>query len=224
MPQKQPSALEKCALFSRLSEDSAKRITEACRGEKRRCSAGETLIFEGQHTDKIGIITSGRLYAEKTASDGTAFMVHILTEGELFGDILGGSGTASPVRVYAPEDTEVILIPYGGILDAAGAGIPFYREFLDNFISEISNKYFTLHKRLDILICRSLREKINIFLRDCISKNGGRGRTVKVPFDRAGMADYLCCDRSALSRELSRMKKEGLIDYKGRKFTVKKML
>ena len=90
---------------------------------------------------------------------------------------------------------------------------------MQNYIEAISRRYFSLQDRIACLILPSLREKILYFLTE--QANGKRGEPFRVPYDRAAMANYLNADRSALSRELSVLRKEGLIDYHKDMFKMK---
>ena len=74
----------------------------------------------------------------------------------------------------------------------------------------ISNKYFALDRRVELLICKILRTRISLWLLEQAEQAGSD--TFAVPLTRAGLAEYLNCDRSALSRELGRMQREGLIE------------
>lgn len=74
----------------------------------------------------------------------------------------------------------------------------------------ISNKYFALDRRIELLICKSLRTRISLWLLEQAEAAGSD--TFAVPLTRAGLAEYLNCDRSALSRELGRMQREGLVE------------
>lgn len=74
----------------------------------------------------------------------------------------------------------------------------------------ISDKYFALDRRVELLICKSLRARISLWLLDEARRAGSD--TFTTPLTRAGLAEYLNCDRSALSRELSRMQQDGLIE------------
>ena len=85
-------------------------------------------------------------------------------------------------------------------------------------IENISHKYFTQNRRMDILMLKSVRSKVMAYLEWQSSVK--KARTFSVDLDRRLMADFLGVERSALSRELSRMKAEGLIDYRKSKFTL----
>ena len=82
----------------------------------------------------------------------------------------------------------------------------------------ISGQYFASSDRLYYLSRKSLRLKISAYLTDTAAGSD----TFKIPFNRDELASYLCTDRSALSRELSRMRSDGLIDFKGKSFRLLK--
>jgi CRP-like cAMP-binding protein len=59
---------------------------------------------------------------------------------------------------------------------------------------------------------RTTREKLLSYLSEQSRLHGSR--EFSVPFDRQGLADYLSVERSALSAEMSRLKSEGVINYR----------
>ena len=81
---------------------------------------------------------------------------------------------------------------------------------VQNLVRTISDKYFSLSRRIDLLVMKSLRAKVAAYLLSEAAR--AHSLTFSIPFSRIQLSDYLNCDRSALSRELSTMQKEGLID------------
>ena len=123
-------------------------------------------------------------------------------------DVLGGSSLSSPVTVVASAPCEVLLVPYEKLL-LPGAD-PARQRGLQNLVRTISDKYFLLSRRVDLLVLKSLRAKVCAYLLNESERAGSL--TFSIPFSRVQLADYLNCDRSALSRELSLMQKDGLLD------------
>ena len=123
-------------------------------------------------------------------------------------DVLGGSSLSSPVTVVASAPCEVLLVPYEKLL-LPGAD-PARQRVLQNLVRSISDKYFLLSRRVDLLLLKSLRAKVCAYLLSEAEYH--HSMTFTIPYSRIQLADYLNCDRSALSRELSTMQKEGLID------------
>ena len=102
----------------------------------------------------------------------------------------------------------MLLLPYERLLLSDGS--PAHQRVLQNLVRTISDKYFLLSRRVDLLLLKSLRAKVCAYLLSEAEQQGSM--TFTIPFSRIQLADYLNCDRSALSRELSTMQKEGLID------------
>ena len=89
---------------------------------------------------------------------------------------------------------------------------------MGNLLALMAEKNCLLTEKMRYLTQRSTRQKIMLYLSDMARKKGKS--TFVLPFNRQQMADFLSVDRSALSAELSKMKKEGLIDYRKDKFTL----
>ena len=103
-----------------------------------------------------------------------------------------------------------LYIPVDKLLNPCSAMHPEHMQLLQNLVRSISEKYFALSSRVDLLILKSLRSKLCAYL---LSQSAQAGAdTFSIPFSRAGLAEYLNCERSALCRELSRMRAEGLIE------------
>ena len=128
--------------------------------------------------------------------------------GGVFGDVLGGSSLASPVTVLAATACEVLLVPYEQLLLSDGS--PAHQRVLQNLVRTISDKYFLLSRRVDLLLLKSLRAKVCAYLLS--EAEAHHSLTFTIPYSRIQLADYLNCDRSALSRELSLMQRDGLLE------------
>lgn len=180
----------------------------------RRYQKGEILLMAGYENREVGILLEGTVTAVKTTPDGGSVAITHMGPGGLFGDVLSGSHEKSPVTVVAQSACLAIYLPYKKIIHPCAHLHEAHLRLLENLVSTISSKYFALDRRVEVLICKSLRMRVSIWLLDTAQRIGCD--TFSVPLTRAGLADYLNCDRSALSRELSRMQRDGLIEtYRG---------
>lgn len=84
--------------------------------------------------------------------------------------------------------------------------------------ADSSDKNTRLMAKLEILSKRTLTQKILSLLSFEAQRAGSLYFTL--PMNRDEMAEYLCVNRSALSRELSLMKDKGLIDYDRNTFRI----
>lgn len=217
--EREMDVLRRCSLFAGLSEAQIGALLEEWQPARRRYLRGEALLLAGYETQELGIVLSGQIEAEKHTADGTALTLTRMGAGGIFADILAGSrGAKSPVTVTAATDVAALLLPYrrllrqGAALDAAHAAV------LQNLIAAIADKYFALDRRIEILMLRTVREKVLHYLRTEAWR--APDGTLRTPYTRAGLAAYLGCDRSALCRELSRMRGDGVLQVQGGIFRI----
>lgn len=170
----------------------------------------EILLLAGFETHEVGILLEGTITAVKNTPDGTSVAITHMGPGGLFGDVLSGSSQQSPVTVMATTDCLAVYLPYQKIIRPCAKLHSAHLQLMQNLVLTISDKYFALDRRVELLICRSLRTRISLWLLDEARRTGSD--TFTTPLTRAGLAEYLNCDRSALSRELSRMQQDGLIE------------
>ena len=130
----------------------------------------------------------------------------------MFGDMLMATDNGkSPVTVEALEEARVLFVPFESIMAAPG---DFGNRLRINLLHELSARYWALNRKVRYLSERSLRGRIALFLLDAARDQGGL--TFTLPMTRESMASLLGVNRSALSRELSRMEKDGLLAvYRG---------
>ena len=196
------------SLFNGLTPEELQTLLAQLGAVMRSYGKGEALVLAGEPNRRVGIVLSGELEAYRPGPQGARIPITRMEPGGVFGDVLSGSSLASPVTVMASVPCEVLLIPYERLLLSDGS--PAHQQTLRNLVRTISDKYFALDRRVELLICKSLRARISLWLLDEAHRAGSD--TFTTPLTRAGLAEYLNCDRSALSRELSRMQHDGLIE------------
>lgn len=203
-------------LFHGLDKQQIQQVLDTAGYIQKKYSAGEIIVHQGDAVREIGIVTSGSATGKKYTANGEEIIVQVLTENRIFGDVLSGAdGFASPVTVQAQTDCSVLFINYEKLLYSPH---PQAHRILQNMIQNISLKYFAQNKRMDILMIKNVRGKVLAYLEWQAAAKGSS--SFAIDMDRQLMADFLGVERSALSRELSRMKKDGLIDYHKNNFTL----
>ena len=200
--------LQSTSLFAGLEAEALRVLLGEVGAVLRTYSRGETLVLAGQSNRRVGVVLSGAIEAYHPAASGARLPISQMGPGGVFGDVLGGSSLSSPVTVVASAPCEVLLLPYERLLLSDGS--PAHQRVVQNLVRTISDKYFSLSRRIDLLVMKSLRAKVAAYLLSEAAR--AHSLTFSIPFSRIQLADYLNCDRSALSRELSTMQKEGLID------------
>ncbi len=201
--------LKNTVLFKNITLTETEQLLNSVGYIERTFSAGETIVHQGDVITHIGIIVSGSATGKKYTPAGEEIIVSDMGPGGIFGDVLSGAnGFASPVQVQAAEECAVMFVDYKGLLFS---DFPVTHKVLQNMIENISHKYFAQNRRMDILMLKSVRSKIIAYLEWQRQTKGSHSFTIDL--DRRLLADFLGVERSALSRELSRMKADGLVDY-----------
>lgn len=215
--EREKKALSASPLFAGVEEKRMLAFLASAGARPAVLPRGSHVLEQGQRQEGIYIILTGRARGERLTSDGRAVTVNEFSPGELFGDVLSGADMESPVTVLMVEDGSCLRLTLAALLESLGDDRQTGERVLRNLIGQISEKYFYLMKRMEMVLCPTLRGKIAIYLLQQ-QKNGSN--TVTIPHSREEQASFLGCDRSALSRELSRMKREGVIDFSDRSFTI----
>jgi CRP-like cAMP-binding protein len=202
--------LQTTSLFAGLGTEALLALLRELGAAQRCFGRGETLLYAGQPNRRIGVVLSGQIEALRPAPGGAMVPITHMDEGGVFGDVLSGSSMSSPVTVVTREGCEVLLIPYDRLLDLREDSSPAQVRAVQNLVRTISDKYFMLSRRVDLLVLKTLRAKVCAYLLSEAERAGSQ--TFTIPYSRMQLADYLNCDRSALSRELSQMQRERLLD------------
>ena len=182
----------------------------------RNYKSGETIFFEGDIIDKFCIVRKGSVRSEKTYLNGEVHIVDLFDEGSVFGLAFALSRSRiSALDFISNEASEIVFVSMHSIRKS---------KFSDNMNTVLNymmaDSNIKMSHKIEILAERGLRERIMVYLHVLQAKSGTD--TVTIKMSREQLAQYLCVNRSALSNELSKMKKDGIIDFKGSSFTILK--
>lgn len=212
-------ALGGCLLFAGIPEDRAWTLLTPLQCQTAHYGPEQRVLWEGESTDHIGVVLHGQGQSVKRDLEGRTYLVTLLNPGSLIGVLLAGSpGRPSPVTVETAGAMAVLWIPMERLLAAVERDGQAYGPLLRNLIHCLSDRALVLHDRNDCLLRPTLRDKIGAYLLQ-MQRQTGAARFA-LPLDRKALAQYLHADRSALSRELSAMQREGLIRFSKNQFEI----
>ncbi len=180
---------------------------------------GQTILLEEENVDHIGIILEGAVDMVKEDLWGNPTILARMGKDALFGETFAcGEDTRATVSFVAAESCRVLFIPFHKIMHTCTMACEFHHRLIENMVRIIAEKNRELLHKVEVVSQKSLREKLLTYLSVQAQKQGSR--YFQIPLDRAELAQYLCADRSAVSRELSAMKAAGLIDYQKDMFRI----
>ncbi len=203
--------LKRASLFAGMSEAEILQLVHCLGAPIRSYGKGAILWQAGDTVSQAGIILDGIVDAVQYHPDGSMQLVTRHKPGSVFGDLLMGAQRPSPVTLQTPDGAQVLFLSLHAILSDCGQGCPCHVRLRHNLFSEGAKKFFHLRRRLQYLSEPRLRRRVLLFLQDC-SRDAGQDYFT-LPFTRCEMAEFLGANRSALSRELSQLQKEGFIEF-----------
>lgn len=201
-------------LFDGMTPNEALQLLKVCAASRRSYDEGEAVFLAGERPGLAGIVLEGRVIIVKEDFYGNRNIIAAAGQGQLFGEAFAFADMHElPVSVFAAKRSEILLMDCRKILTGAPSG----RAAL-NMLKTVSNKNIILNAKIEIMSKRTTREKLLAYLSDAATKAGSGEFTI--PFDRQGLADFLSVDRSAMSAELSKLRRSGIIDFKKNKFKI----
>lgn len=181
---------------------------------KKNFLKGETIYREGDVIDSLCIVSDGSVRSEKTYQNGEIHIVSVYSRDMIFGlEITVSQRKTTPFDFVANEDCEILFLPEVGLNNCR------YSDSVRKAITEqLADDNIRMGHKIEMLAERGLRNRVMIYL-DVLAQKANSNE-VYVPMNREQLAQYLCVNRSALSNELNKMKREGIIDFKRHKFTL----
>ena len=178
----------------------------------RSFEKGEIIAFEGENLKHIGIVLSGSVDMVKEDLWGNKTMLLRIRKNELFGETFAcGNDNLSVVTFVVSENAEILFMPFSRVMHSCTMACAFHHRLIENMVKVIANKNRDLMRKVEVVSKRTIREKLLTYL--SIQAQQQNSRYFEIPLGRVELAEYLCVDRSALTRELVKMKEDRLIDY-----------
>lgn len=206
------SEIVKSPLFEGIEEENHRAMLGCVSYHIVSYQKGETIALEEDQIKHIGIVLKGAVDMVKEDLWGNKTLLMRTGEHELFGESFAcGSDTLSSVIFVAAENAEICFIPFRNVMHSCTMACEFHHRLIENMVRLIADKNRDLMRKIEVISKRTLREKIMAYLSWQAQIQGKS--YFELPLGRGELADYLCADRSALTRELSNMRAEGLIDY-----------
>jgi CRP-like cAMP-binding protein len=210
-------------LFDGVDTDDCERIRIALDLSVRSLAAGEILAEADRRTDVFWLLLSGSLQGARCYLDGSIDLVQFYTGGDIIClDVVCTRTRRSPLQISAVGGAEVVAVDYDALLNvkSEGARLSAAREIIGaNIVRLLADESIRKQYKIDVLYKKSLRTRILTFLHHMKSK--ASSPSFDIGMDREMLAQYLGVNRSALSHELSLMRKDGLIEFRKSRFVLK---
>ena len=205
--------LQTCRLFAEIPPDSLKTMLECFAPTIQTYAKQQTLLYAGEPLHQLGIVLTGKVQLVRLDYDGNRSITASLSPAQPFGEAFVCAGVdAAPISVIAATESTILWLEGEKLLHPCCNACGFHQQLLFNVIQLLARKNVLFHQKLEITAKRTTREKLLAYLFQQAKQENSN--TFVIPYDRQGLADYLEVDRSGLSAEISKLRKEGILETK----------
>lgn len=205
--------LKSVDLFSGIEEPDIISLLPCLGAQVRFFGKGETVLQSGDVIKRFGIVLSGQVQIVQEDFYGNRSIIAKIGTGGLFGESFAFAEIeALPVSVTASEDCEILLLDSLKLARPCAKSCAFHGGIIRNMLGIVSMKNISLTRKIEITSKRTTREKLLAYL-SYEAKRSGKN-TFLIPYNRQELADFLSVERSAMSAELSKLRKDGVLNYR----------
>ena len=202
--------MKRTKLFAGVEDEEITLMLSCLGARSHSYRKGQYVLRPGEQLSAILILVNGCLHIQKDDYWGNRSILGHIGVGEIFGEAYTAPESGTLLNdVIAVESSAVFFFDVKRVITTCSSACRFHSMVVQNLFFAISEKNRSLVQKLDYLSRRSTREKLISYLSEEAKKQNSA--YITIPFNRQQLADYLNLERTALSKELGRMQKEGLI-------------
>lgn len=212
--------ISRTALFQGVGQQEIEELIRTMGCRTKRYARGEIVYPAGRTVTAIGLVLSGTVRIENNDIWGNTSILSIIGPGEIFAEAYACiPGQPLMVDVAANEDCEILFLDEAGLFGENESAGPGHGILVRNLVMIQARKNLNLSQRIFHTSAKTIRGRLmSYFSQQASIQNSQR---ITIPFDRQQLADYLSVDRSALSKELGKMKRDGILEYRKNQFWIK---
>lgn len=211
--------LAQCSLFEGIDASDLQVMLGCIGGRIISVPKGQTVLAEGDPAVHIGMVLTGAVRMIRDDYYGNRSIVAHIGPGQLFGESYACAGiTSLPISVVTDEDSKILLMDSRRITTSCSSACAFHSRIIQNLLRLVAEKNLVFDQKIQITSQRSTREKLMAYLMNQAKLNGSS--TFTIPYDRQELADYLEVERSGLSAQISKLRREGILESEKNRFTL----
>ena len=209
------------AIFHDITNQEVEAMIRCFQMRRARFDPGRSICAygEGRAEQEVGVVLQGAAELVRLDYAGTRTILERLEAGGVFGEALAFTPVLGDcVEVVSAGGTEVLFMGYGHLMARCEKACAHHSKLVSNMFQLLVRQARQLGRRVEVLSRRSIREKLLCYFAICAQEAGGG--SFALPFTLSALADYISADRSAMMRELKKLRQEGAVAVEGRKVTL----
>ena len=205
--------LSQTPLFRGIRPEELSEMLRCLNARKAGYQKQDIVLLEGQPAGSVGIVLSGQVQIIREDFMGNRNILAEISPGNLFAEAYSCAQADSlPVTVVSVAESEILWVDYKRVVATCSSACRFHTRLIENMLAILASKNILLNQKIEHLSKRTTRQKLLSYLYDQAALHGTH--EFDVPFNRQELADYLCVDRSAMSNELCKMQKDGILRFR----------
>lgn len=209
--------LAQCPLFDGIRVEDIHAMMGCIDGRTVSVLKGQHVFHEGDPAVNVGMVLSGAVRMVREDFYGNRSIVAHIGPSGLFGETYACAGiTALPISVVADTDSVLLLMDCRRISVSCSNACAFHNRIVFNLLKLVAEKNLVFDQKIQVTSKRTTRDKLMAYLLNQAKLQGSNSFTI--PYDRQELADYLEVDRSGLSAEISKLRKEGILESEKSRF------
>lgn len=206
-------------VFHNLNEAELQQINNSAYLRSASFAKGSIIFHAGDVIQEIGIVQTGSVLIENIDLWGSKSLLSNVSAGQIFAETYAICQEPMMVDAVAAENCEILFFNFHMLMKEENMQHSWYPKIMKNMLQASVQKNLILSNRIFCTTAKTIRSRLLTYLSAQSVKH--KSTTFQVPFNRQQMADYLNLDRSALSKELGKMKAEGILDFYKNTFQLK---
>ena len=209
-------------ILDNIAQENREAMLKCINAYTKEFTKGDFVLSSEDSPMLMGVLQRGSVHMVTEDMWGSRSLLCMLEPGDLMGETFACAREENYTIGYqAVSDCQVLFMDFGRVMHTCDMMCAFHHRLIENMVKMIAAKNLEFIKKIDVMSKMHMREKILTLLSQYAAAAGSQ--TFVMPMGRVRMAEYLCVDRSAMSRELAKMAKEGLIEFERSRFTIKRM-
>lgn len=207
------------ALFKGLGDEDRTVLEKRLPSMIRHYPKRSVIFSSGETTQKFAMVLEGEVVIEHVDAFSSRHILAHVGPGDVFAETYAFlSDEIMPVDAVTPDGADVLMLDRTGLFSPCMFSQEGRTVLLENFLEMSMRKNLVLSKRILYTTGKTIRSRLMCYLADEMVRN--HGQSFSIPFDRQELADYLSVDRSALSAEISKLRKEGVLMCRKNRFSI----
>lgn len=212
--------LKKSNLFENINENDIENMIGCLGIKEKRYTKGSYIYHLGDRISTLNMVAEGEVHIVKEDYWGNQSILTEIGIGELFGETYAClKNIPLQINVVAVKNCTIIELDISKVINTCSNSCQFHSKLIQNLLFVLASKNLMLTNKLEAMSQRSIRDKVMTYLSQQSRKNDSS--EFDIPFNRQQLADYIAVDRSALSKEISRLRDEGILEFNKNHFELK---